>query len=134
MEQFRVKIKELYLEIKKERESLKIPAKLKPLEKKATTVIKKKAEPQKLELKSRLEKKAPSLPGLENIRKRQEKESLKKAAESKPVQKKQSFVIKPKAKPQGIKPLLIKPKSDESQGESLPGLGAIRKKQLEQAR
>ena len=104
------------------------------MEKKAKTVIKKKAEPKKLELKIGPEKKASSLPGLENIRKRQEKESLKKPVESKPVEKKPLFVIKPKAKPRGIAPLLIKPKADESQSESLPGLDALRKKQLEKAR
>ena len=135
----RTKIKETLLGLsdikrRQEKESLKIPAKLKPGEKKAKTVIKKKAEPKKLELKSRPEEKALSLPGLENIRKRQEKESLKKPAASKPVQKKPLFVIKPKAKPREIKPLLIKPKADESQGESLPGLDALRKRQLEQAR
>ena len=135
----RTKIKEALpglgdIKRRQEKESLKIPAKLKPGEKKAKTVIKKKAEPKKLELKSRPEEKALSLPGLENIRKRQEKESLKKPAASKPVQKKPLFVIKPKAKPREIKPLLIKPKADESQGESLPGLDALRKRQLEQAR
>ncbi len=119
---------------RQEKESLKIPAKLKPVEGKAKTVIKKKAEPKKLELKSKPEKKAPSLPGLGDIRKRQEKESLKKPAELKPVIKKPFTIIKPKAKSQEIKPLLIKPKSDASQGESLPGLDALRKKQLEQAR
>jgi len=135
----RTKIKETLpglgdIKKRQERESLKIPAKLKPMEKKAKTIIKKKAEPKKLELKIGPEKKASSLPGLENIRKRQEKESLKKPAASKPVQKEPLFVIKPKAKPQGIKPLLIKPRSDALQGESLPGLDALRKKQLEKAR
>ena len=85
------------------------------MEKKAKTVIKKKAKPKKLELKIGPEKKASSLPGLENIRKRQEKESLKKPAASKPEQKKTHYVIKPKAKPRENKPILIKPKDDESQ-------------------
>ena len=84
----RTKIKEALpvlgdIKRRQEKERLKIPAKLKPGEKKAKTVIKKKAEPKKLELKSRPEEKALSLPGLENIRKRQEKESLKKPAASK---------------------------------------------------
>jgi len=108
-------------------------AKPKPVEKKEKTVIKQKAEPKGLKLEVKPVEKTPSLPGLENIRKRQEKEGLKQSSQPKPAESKPGLVIKPKAKSYEIKPLLIKPKSDTSEGESLPGLDSIRKKQLEES-
>ena len=96
------------------REGLQIPPKLKPEIAKSRTPIKKSAKPKGLELKIMPEEKAPSLPGLDTIRKRQLKQGKNSSGKGKSLQ-------------------LIPARPVTSQSQQLPGLDAIRKRQLDKS-
>ncbi|MDA1091469.1 MAG: flagellar motor protein MotB [Proteobacteria bacterium] len=116
---------------RQEKEGLNIPTPPKAEARKPGAVIKKKTEPT-LEIKVAPVEEAPSLPGLESIKDRQTKEGIGKPAKLKtkpgvgfdlPVFKK---AIKPNSQSLDL------PKEDVR--PSLPGLDALRKKQLDGAK
>ncbi len=77
------------------------------------------------------EQKAPALPGLEAIRKRQIKKGLKKS-EKVPAQTGETKGEAVQPQLETLKPLITKrEKIETTEGETLPGLSAIRKRQLE---
>ena len=86
-------------------------------------------EPKGLKLKLGPEEKGPALPGLESIRQSQAQGA--KPAKSK-VAPKAKLVLEPKEKV--LKLILPKPSIESTEGESLPGLDAIRRKQLEDSK
>ncbi|NQV83201.1 MAG: flagellar motor protein MotB [Rhodospirillales bacterium] len=124
-------------------EGLKSPIKKKKEEPKTRTPIKQTAKPKGLELEIKPEEKAPSLPGLENIRRRQ----LKKGAGSIPLipaapgagAAQQSLPgLEGIGKRQlqdgaGSIPLIPAAPGGGGAKQSLPGLDAIRKNQLEKS-
>ncbi len=95
-----------------------------------------KAKPKKPEkLKLEPEESAPVLPGLEGIRQRQIREGLKKEKKEVPVQKAPDTPkgLEKKKGLESIQPIIrLKETIERTEGEALPGLGAIRKRQLEE--
>jgi chemotaxis protein MotB len=116
-------------------EGLSIPLKPKPEDAKPRVPVKQTEKPKDLQLEIEPVEEAPSLPGLENIRKRQIKEGGKATrtitapvapeapAKARPASKSQELLLIPAAPGTGAPPT-----------RSLPGLDAIRKQQLEKAR
>ncbi|NQU61249.1 MAG: flagellar motor protein MotB [Rhodospirillales bacterium] len=95
--------------------------------KKKVIVRPKATKPKVLDLKAKEEDTGAALPGLDAIRKRQIRDGLNKPSKPAPAGK-------PGAPPdlESLKPLLKpKIKIETTEGESLPGLGAIRKRQLQ---
>ncbi len=116
------------IQIRQEKEGIKKPPPPEPAARKVREVIKKKAEPKGLELEVRPVEKAPSLPGLENIQKRQETEGAGKSLKLKP-----KPVIEPNlpAFKEVIEPEGLQLDLGPEETPSLPGLDALRKRQLQ---
>ena len=93
------------------------------------------AKPKSRDLKLKLapEVKDQALPGLEDIRKRQLKEGLKKSTKVPGAGQESEKEMKDAAQPElEVKPLIRKlEKIETTEGEALPGLNVIRKRQLE---
>ncbi len=85
-------------------------------------------QPKGLKLKLGPEEKGPALPGLESIRRQPQ---AAKPAKSKAAPKAE-LVLEPKKKV--LKPILPKPAIESTEEELLPGLDAIRRKQLEDSK
>lgn len=102
-----------------------LPAPKKEVKKTVLPVLAKpKVEPPKgLKLKLGPDEKGPALPGLEDIRQGKGKPAKSKAPP------KLNLVLEPKKK--ALKPILPKPRIESTEGETLPGLDAIRRQQLE---
>ncbi|MDA0306876.1 MAG: flagellar motor protein MotB [Proteobacteria bacterium] len=89
-------------------------------------------KPEKLKLEPE-EDAAPVLPGLEGIRQRQIREGLKKEAPAQKAPDTNLKELEKKKGPESIQPIIrLKETIERTEGEALPGLGAIRKRQLEQ--
>ena len=116
---------------RQEKEGLKALEKPEIKPKKTKKKIVAKPKPKGIELDLGAEQKAPALPGLEAIRKRQIKKGLKKS-EKVPAQTggTKGEAVQPQL--ETLKPLITKrEKIETTEGETLPGLSAIRKRQLE---
>lgn len=117
---------------RQEKEGLNVPAKPKPVVK-PRTAIKKKSPGKTLNLKAEPEE-PQGLPGLENIRKRQKTEGLSKPPMPVPTLKSgvsQALpAFKRETKPSGNTLNL----GQEEKAPSLPGLDALKKRQLEKAK
>ena len=132
-EKLKVKVKEALpglssIRQRQEKEGLKGLEKPKTKPKSPKKKVVSKPKSKKIELDLGAEQKTPALPGLEGIRKRQIKKGLKKS-EKVPAQT-GGKAVQPQL--DTLKPLITKrEKIETTEGETLPGLSAIRKRQLE---